>query len=138
MNSIGKYLNQKRLHLANPRRMNARLALHMNCMSRSWDDIDDHDADTCDGHEHKIAYTKARIEYQKEIPNGFNVYAVDMHRVILLPKLSTKESFFVSRLIVFNETFAQMGADHEPDYVLLWHEGKSGRLAQDVASVYIK
>ena len=87
----------------------------------------DHDADTCeeciDGHEHKIAYTKARIEYQKEIPNGFNVYAVDMQRVILLPKLSTKESFFVSRLIVFNETFARMGADHESDYVVLWHEG---------------
>ena len=103
---------------------------------------DDHDADTCeeciDGHEHKIAYTKARIEYHKEIPNGFNVYAVDMQRVILLPKLSTKESFFVSRLIVFNETFARMGADHEPDYVVLWHEGKSGRLAQDVASAYIK
>ena len=35
---------------------------------------DDHDADTCEecikGHEHKTAYTKARIEYQ-EIPNSF-------------------------------------------------------------------
>ena len=104
---------------------------------------DDHDVDTCgectDGSDHKVAYTKARIEYQKELPNDFHVYAVDMQRVILLPKLSTKESFFVSRLIVFNETFARMGADRAPDYVVLWHEGKSGsRLDQDVASAYIK
>lgn len=102
----------------------------------------DHDADTCqeciNGNKHKIAYTKARIEYQKEIPAGFNVYAADMQKVIILPKLSTKESFFISRLIVFNETFARMGAGHEPDYVVLWHEGISGRLAQDVASAYIK
>ena len=55
-----------------------------------------------------------------------------MQRVILLPTLSTKESFFVSFLIVFNETVDRMGADHEPDYVVLWHEGKSGRLAQEV------
>ena len=35
---------------------------------------DDHDADTCeeciDGHEEKIAYTKAQLEYQKEFPDG--------------------------------------------------------------------
>ena len=103
---------------------------------------DDHDPETCetcvDGRDHEIAYTKSCIEYQKEIPESFNAYAADMQKVILLPKLSTEESFFVSRLIVFNETFARMGAQGEPDYVILWHEGISGRLAQDVASAYIK
>ena len=64
------------------------------------------------------------------IPEGVSrrLYVVDKQNVILLPKFSTKENFFVSRLIVFNETFARLGADHEPDYVVLWHEGKSAYL----------
>ena len=35
-----------------------------------------------------------------------SAYAVDTQKVILLPKLSIKEHYFVSRLVVFNETFA--------------------------------
>ena len=53
--------------------------------------MDDHDSETCDictdGRAHKTAYTKARIEYQRNIPEGFNVNTVDMQKVILLPKL---------------------------------------------------
>ena len=56
----------------------------------------------------------------------------------MLPKLSTKESFFVSRLIVFNETFARLEAPGQTDYVVLWHEAIAGRKAADVASTYIK
>lgn len=80
---------------------------------------------------------KAREEYQKPVEDDVSTYAVDMQRVILLPKLSTKESFFVSRLVVFNETFANLTLG-KPSYTVLWHEGVSGRLAGDVASSYIK
>ena len=77
----------------------------------------DHDAETCeeciDGYEHKIAYTKAQMEYQEEFPDGFNLICMPLISRRLL--LSIKESFFASRHIVFNETFARLGADHEPD-----------------------
>ena len=59
-----------------------------------------------------------------------------MQKVILLPKMTLKEQFFVSRLVVFNETFASVKDDG--DYVILWHEAISGRLAVDVASTYIR
>ena len=50
--------------------------------------------------------------------------------------MTIKEHFFVSRLVVFNETFASLNKDG--DYVVLWHEGVAGRKASDVASAYIK
>ena len=35
-----------------------------------------------------------------------------------------KGNLFESCLLVFNETFAETGAmaDHEPDYMMFWHE----------------
>jgi len=100
-----------------------------------------HDETSCDqclaGRNHLERARKSRHEYQKELPDGVSVYAVDMQRVILLPKLSTKESFFVTRLVVFNETFASITPDKR-DYVILWHEGIAGRLAANVASSFIK
>ena len=100
----------------------------------------DHD-EACEkclsGKDHLERARKSRHEYQKVAPDGVSVYAVDMQRVIMLPKLSTKESFFVSRLVVFNETFASISND-KPDYVILWHEGIAGRLAGNVASSFIK
>ena len=50
--------------------------------------------------------------------------------------MTIKEHFFISTLVVFNETFASLKGD--VDYVLLWHEGTTGRRATDVASSYIK
>ena len=64
------------------------------------------------------------------------LFTADMQKVILLPKMTTKEHFFVSRLVVFNETFASM--NEEVDFAVLWHEGIAGRLATNVASAYIK
>ncbi|XP_038074870.1 uncharacterized protein LOC119742772 [Patiria miniata] len=50
--------------------------------------------------------------------------------------MTIKEHFFVSRLVVFNETFASVKEDG--DFVILWHEAISGRLGVDVASTNIK
>ena len=55
---------------------------------------------------------------------------------LLLSKLTTKEHFFVSRLNVFNETFASLKGD--ANFVMLWHEGIAGRVAANVASSFIK
>ena len=42
----------------------------------------------------------------------------------------------MSRLVIFNETFASVREDN--DFVVLWHEGIAGRKATDVASAYVK
>ena len=81
---------------------------------------------------HKVRYTQARIEYQKPIPEK-----ADMQRVIVLPKLITKEHLFVSRLITLNETFASK-TPGKPDYCILWHKAIAGRKAPDVASAFLQ
>ena len=70
-------------------------------------------------------------------------YAVDMQKVVLLPRMpNLKASFFVSRLVVFNETFAKMYKTAKPinenHICILWHEAITGRNACDVASAFIK
>ena len=64
-------------------------------------------------------------------------YAVDMQKVIILPKLTTKEHIFTSRLVCFNETFSA-GTGGTTDYTVLWHEGINGRKASDVTSAFVK
>ena len=79
--------------------------------------------------------SEAREHYRKDMKEN-NCFCVDMQKVIILPKLTTKESFFTSRLVCFNETFAS--GDEGKDYTVMWHEGISGRKACDVASAYTK
>ena len=60
-----------------------------------------------------------------------------MQRIILLPKLTTKENLFVNRLVTFNETFASKNLG-KPDYCILWHEAIAGRKASDIASAFLQ
>ena len=86
---------------------------------------------------HENRYKRAREEYKKDTELiDKSIFATDMQKIILLPKMTTKEHFFVSRLVVFNQTFASL--QEHGDFVVLWHEGTNGRLAADVASAYIK
>ena len=94
-----------------------------------------------DGNRHLAKAKQARDAYRKdreENKNALNtsVFTADMQKVILLPKLTLKEHFFVSRLVVFNETFAAL--TEEPDLLILWHEAIAGRNATHVASAYVK
>ena len=97
----------------------------------------DHDSDQraeCIAYaKHKVRYTQARIEYQKPIPEKVVCFTADMQRVIVLPKLTTKEHLFVSRLVTFNETFVSKTSG-KPDYCILWHETIAGRKAPDAES----
>jgi len=79
----------------------------------------------------------ARHEYQQPAASDEHVFAADMQKVILLPKMTIKEHFFVSRLVVFNETFASITAK-QLHLVVLWHEGITGRMAADVVSAYVR
>jgi len=109
--------------------------------------LTEHDGDSCEicvyAKAHLDRARKARVEYDNEMVidkenNSKKVFAADMQKIILLPKLTTKEHFFVSRLVTFNETFACLNNENEPDRVMLWHEAISGRSASDVACAFIK
>src|SRR5258705_4286135 len=53
-----------------------------------------------------------------------------------------KASFFLARMVVFNETFADMKQTvtdrRKAHYCMLWHEAESGRSAHDIASAFLK
>ena len=98
-----------------------------------------HNAETCtdckESRKHRVRYVKARKAYQDDANldnRNHSLFTADLQKVILLPKMTTKEHLFVSRLVVFNETFASM--NEEVDFAVLWHEEIAGRLA----SAFIK
>ena len=99
-----------------------------------------HDAETCstcnDSAVHAEKTRKAREAYQKDMESE-NCFSVDMQKVMLIPKLTSKEHIFVSRIVCFNETFGS-GRRDRPNFAVLWHEGLSARKASDVASSYVK
>jgi hypothetical protein len=57
-----------------------------------------------------------------------------MQKVILLPKMAIKNVFFCSRLVAFNETFAQLSKGKS--ICVLWHGAIAGRGAKQVASAF--
>ncbi|XP_062557222.1 uncharacterized protein LOC134222094 [Armigeres subalbatus] len=63
--------------------------------------------------EHRRLYTEARVEYEQDgesVTPGHVVLAVDLQKVIQLPRLDgLKTIVFSQRLIAFNETFAPVG-----------------------------
>jgi hypothetical protein len=105
---------------------------------------------TCDKRCVICVNAKAHLERAAQARNEYNhldsitdvsckVYAADMQKIILLPKMTTKEHFFTSRLVTFYETFACLNPTTEDsDLVIVWHEAVSGRSAPDVASAYLK
>lgn len=94
--------------------------------------------------QHHNLYTAARKAYRtdtkKKLTTATSIHAVDMQKVLLLPKMAIKEAFFVSRLIVFNETFCPINTSPGQDtknICVLWHEAINGRRAAEVASSYL-
>lgn len=57
---------------------------------------------------------------------------MDLQKVILIPYLlNIKSSYFISRLVVFNETFATIKKGSSINsYCVMWHEGLNGRKAE--------
>ena len=102
-----------------------------------------HDLNACEqckvGQDHKKMAEEARTHYREDRnkdADNTSIFTVDKRKIILLPKMALKEHFFVSRLVVFNETFASVKEDD--DFVVLWHKAIAGRLGVDVASSCIE
>ena len=101
------------------------------------------DVDACEqckvGQDHKKKAKEARTRYHEDRDkdaDNTSIFTVDMQKIILFSKMTLKEHFFVSKLVVFNETFPAVKEDN--DFVVLWHEAISIRWGVDLASFYIK
>ena len=93
--------------------------------------------DACEkGNDHLCKAKEAGDEKTYENSVDTDIFTSDMQKVILLHKLTSKEQFFTSCFVVFNETFATL--TDGPDLLVLWHEGIAGRNANHVASAYVK
>ena len=96
--------------------------------------------------DHQQKQNIARFEYKKDLnlykpTNGEIVAAVDMQKVIMLPRMpGIKKAIFTKRLTTFHMTFAPLGGrgrDGKP-IGIIWNESISGRHDEDVTSTYIK
>ena len=67
---------------------------------------ENHNSDNCEVcigfKKHKEKYTLGRMEYQKPVSNDTVYFTAEMPKVIVLPKLASKEHVFTSRLVTFN------------------------------------
>lgn len=87
---------------------------------------------------HKTKANKAIQKYQEDASqeNTANVryYSMDLQKVMLLPDMpKVKDSFFLSRLIAFNLTFAPlMKKSNFNSICVLWHEAYAGRDANNI------
>ena len=88
---------------------------------------------------HKSKYVKPRPEYQNDMSKTKDNYvSADLQKVIMLPRMDQFETaIFTRRLCLFNETFAEIGADKK-NIGVLWHEGCAGRKDEEIASAYYR
>lgn len=65
---------------------------------------------------------------------------MDLQKVILLPNMpAAKESYFTSRLVVFNETFAGLKRDSAiQNYCSMRHEAVAGRNRQNIVDSILR
>nr|XP_029734025.1 uncharacterized protein LOC109422949 [Aedes albopictus] len=86
--------------------------------------------------------TSARKEYREDgdsIKPGYVVLAVDLQKVIQLPRLDgLKTVVFSQRLIAFNETFAPVGkyTQSTPVVACVWNEAVTGRASNDIIGCF--
>ena len=72
--------------------------------------------------DHKKKAEKARIHYSEDRnkdTDNTSIVTVDTQKIILLLKMTLKKHFFVSRLVVFNETFASVKEEDRRDGVVV-------------------
>jgi len=93
---------------------------------------------------HRERASAAREAYRHDSthnwPDTTAVFAVDLQKVLLLPRMpDLKSCIFTSRLVVFNETFAMMGSQNKKvHYLALWNESIAGRSRCDIASAFYR
>lgn len=91
---------------------------------------------------HKAKANKAICQYQldagKENTNTICYYSMDLQKVMLLPDMpKVKDSFFLSRLVAFNLTFAPVQKmTNVKSTCVLWHEAWAGRDANNIVDAF--
>lgn len=87
-------------------------------------------------HERKASQAKALYKIDKTRTQELHerIYSMDLQKVILLPIMPyIKDSFFISRLVVYNETYAILNSNYAYKSVaVLWHEALQGRNADSI------
>ena len=89
--------------------------------------------------ESRAEYRKGKERWNGASNDAEHIVSADLQKVIMLPILpGLKKAIFCKRIVMFNETFAPLGGSkNEKPAGMLWHEGISGRNAEDVASVFL-
>lgn len=93
---------------------------------------------------HKEKSAKALTKYEedsvRDVEQTLRVFTMDLQKVILIPNMpSIKDSYFVSRLVVFNETFAPLQKKGpKTSYCVLWHEAIGGRNGFNIVDAILK
>ena len=85
----------------------------------------------------KVSRELYRVDAALEPSPSSAYFSADMQKVIMLPRIpGVKTAVFTKRLVAFHETFApslgKFSGNIKPTGVI-WHEGFSGRNAEDVA-----
>ena len=89
--------------------------------STRYKDLDGaHDVDACKqckvGQDHTKKAEEAGTHYSEDRDkdaDNTSIFTVDMQKIIFLRKMTPKEHFFVSKLVVFNETIASVKEDND-------------------------
>jgi hypothetical protein len=87
-------------------------------------------------HNAKVARELYRIREISTSNDNTLIFAVDLEKVIPLPKFPTKNSIFCGHEICYNETFAELNG--RGDHCVVWHEAISDRSAAAITSSFLK
>ena len=94
---------------------------------------------------HQEKYRKVRSLYATDADrvgkNTESVYSFDLLKILLLPVMpSSKDAFFISRLVTFNENFTSVGTRNPicPSFCVTWHEAISRRNPKNIANTLHK
>lgn len=92
-------------------------------------------------HELRASQAKTLYNADKNRNQALNerIFSMDLQKVILLPIMPhIKESFFISRLVVYNETFAALSSSSNyKSTTVLWHEALQGRNADSIVDAIV-
>ncbi|CAH1110635.1 unnamed protein product [Psylliodes chrysocephalus] len=90
--------------------------------------------------EARLRVQNSRKNYKQEKENRDSdtiVYTVDMQKVIMLPRMSdVKDSFFLYRLILFNESFVFL-KPKDKHLMVIWYEAIAARNVEDVSCAFL-
>ena len=119
------------------------------CMQHSIhkDGCDAVDCELCRSHDlHMKSVHITRRHYKEDLERDDDeevVLSCDMQKIIMLPRMpGVKTCVFTRRLVTFHETFAPLGGNKKSSQArplgVVWHEGISGRNADDIMSCFSK